>query len=330
MFSCVLNAQDLETILLAKDDAEKITEAYLKPAMKGLIYSMNNGWYHTAKVHKKFGIDLSIGLNASLIPEQDEIFSLLALELSSKSSTNQNTSPTIAGSEEMMAATITYTEQFEVQGQTFSSALDIELPTGIKESLPINAMPAPAVQLGIGLPFKMDAILRLVPKVGTDDVKGSLLGIGLKKEITNWFGPMKKTPLHIALLAAYTKMDVDYLIENQTTDNLSTNEASASFKLNAFTLQAITSLNFPFINFYGGIGYNKGNTELQMLGNYTLSYDAPIPSQTITNPMRLKTSASGINATIGTRLSLGFFKLFGSYTLQEYNTLNAGIAFSFG
>ncbi|WP_394420657.1 DUF6588 family protein [Tenacibaculum mesophilum] len=27
--------------------------------------------------------------------------------------------------------------------------------------------------------------------------------------------------------------------------------------------------------------------------------------------------------------SLVFFKIFGSYTLQEYNSVNAGIAFSF-
>jgi hypothetical protein len=33
-------------------------------------------------------------------------------------------------------------------------------------------------------------------------------------------------------------------------------------------------------------------------------------------------------ATIGARLSLGFFKIYGSYALQEYNTANLGIAFS--
>jgi len=39
--------------------------------------------------------------------------------------------------------------------------------------------------------------------------------------------------------------------------------------------------------------------------------------------------ASGVRATVGTRLSLGFFKIFADYTIQEYNTLAAGIAFSF-
>ena len=49
-------AQELESILLAaQEDANKLTEAYMNPGMKGLIYGMNSGWYHTAKVHKKLG-----------------------------------------------------------------------------------------------------------------------------------------------------------------------------------------------------------------------------------------------------------------------------------
>ena len=63
-------AQDgLESILLSGvADASKLTEAYINPAMKGLIFSMNGGWYHTAKVHKKFGFDISIGASLSQVP----------------------------------------------------------------------------------------------------------------------------------------------------------------------------------------------------------------------------------------------------------------------
>lgn len=50
----------IESILLASGDAEKLTEAYINPAMKGLIFGMNNGWYHTAKTHKLLGFDIAI------------------------------------------------------------------------------------------------------------------------------------------------------------------------------------------------------------------------------------------------------------------------------
>ena len=230
----------------------------------------------------------------------------------------------------------TFTETVDVNGtpQTVAYSADFTVPGGIKGDLPLSAVPAPAVQVAVGLPFKLDVIVRATPKVGSDDVKGSLFGFGLKKEITGWFGKMDKTPLHVSLLAAYSTMNVDYEIGSGSDQNIQYTDAAAEFKLNSYTIQAIASLNFPVINFYGGVGFNGGKSTLDMLGDYTLSYDsgvtaAPTYSETITNPFSIKNTASGVNATIGTRLSLGFFKIFGSYTLQEYNSINGGIAFSF-
>ncbi len=330
-----LHSQELETILLAGDDAQKLTRAYLAPSFKGLMFSMNNGWYHTAKVHKKFGFDVTIGANAAFVPSKDEVFSIAELGLSSDITvTNEVTqSPTVAGSDSQTPAQIRYTAQ--VQGEDVTA--DFTLPRGVKEDLPLSSIPAPAVQVGIGLPYKFDAIVRYVPKIGSDDVTVGLVGFGLKKEITEWFGPLDKLPLHISLLAAYSNMSVDYEIGNVSSSGagtVSTQNATTEFDVNTYTIQAIASLNFPIVNIYGGIGYNGGNTKLNMLGTYTLSYDAtnnsvPDIQESVTDPLSLKTSSGSMSATVGARLSLGFFKLYGSYTLQEYNTLNAGIAFSF-
>lgn len=327
VISLKATSQELETILLAREDAEKITNAYLDPGFKGLIYSMNNGWYHTAKVHKKLGFDITFGASFSSVPSEEEIFRLSALGLSSNTSYNQDETPTLAG-DGVTPATVTYTTT--VQGQTVSA--DFELPEGIQGDLPLSAVPAPNIQVSVGLPYKLDAILRVTPKVGSDDVKGSIFGVGLKKEITDWFGVVDKTPLHVSLLAAYSTMNVDYNIGDVSGD-VSTQDASADFKLNTFTVQAIASINLPVINFYGGVGYNTGNVKLNMLGDYTLTYDTSVPnvtvSETVTDPLSLKSNAGSPNATVGARLSLGFFKIFGAYTLQEYNSFNAGIAFSF-
>ena len=312
-------AQDgFEGYLLAdNNDRSKLIEAYITPAMKGLIYSMNSGWYHTAKVHKPFGFDIAIGLNASLVPEEDEMFTLSGLTSINAGSI---TAASVAGSEDFRPVT---TVNFVESGVPFSTTFNA--PGGVKESLPLSAVPAPAVQVSLGLPAKFEVSLRLVPKVGSDDVKGSLFGIGLKKEITDWFGPMDKTPLHVSLLAAYTNMTVDYEIESS--GDVSTQNGLAEFKLNAYTFQAIASLNFPVINIYGGFGYGSGSSTLNMLGDYTLSYG--VATRTISDPLTSKFDASGFRTTGGVRLSLGFFKIFGSYTLQEYNTANLGVAFSF-
>jgi hypothetical protein len=63
-----------------------------------------------------------------------------------------------------------------------------------------------------------------------------------------------------------------------------------------------------------------------MTGDYTLNY-GPL-SRTISDPINSEFDAGGFRTTIGSRLSLGFFKIFGSYTLQEYNTVNLGMAIS--
>lgn len=98
-FSTNSSAQDgMEAILLAgSKDAGKLTKAYTNPAMKGLIYSMNSGWYHTAKVHKKFGFDLTIGANLASIPTKDEVFTFADLGLSNFVDKTPISSPTVAG-----------------------------------------------------------------------------------------------------------------------------------------------------------------------------------------------------------------------------------------
>jgi hypothetical protein len=322
IFSQLSRAQELESILLAaKEDANKLTESYVNPGMKGLIYGMNSGWYHTAKVHNTLGFDISIGLNASIVPKKDELITFSNLNLTSISSAS-STSPTLAGSGDGASMNVNTT----VQGQSVTASF--EMPSGIKGDLPLNAVPTPAVQLSLGLPYKFDVMLRLVPEVGDQDVKGKLFGIGLKKEITSIFGPLDKLPLHVSVLAAYSNMSVNYAMDGNTIPG---QNQLAEFKLNAFTAQAVASLNFPIINVYGGLGYSGGNSTLKLLGTYDLEYNTNgnTITETVTDPLDLDFKTSGFRTTLGARISLGFFKIFADYTLQEYNTLSAGIAFSF-
>ena len=324
-------AQDgFEAILLADAaDSKKLMQAYFAPGMEGFINAMNNGWYHTAKVHKPFGFDLAIGLSGASIPTEKELFNISALGLTSISSSS-TTASTFAGPSATTQMTVNTTVQGQAVSATFAS------PGGVLEDLPAKAVPAPIVQLSVGLPWKMEGLLRMVPKtnIGDDDGSIKMLGLGLKKEITSWFGPMEKTPLHVSLLAAYTTMDVNYGIADQNSGEIQVQNALTEFSLKAFTMQAIASLNFPIINLYGGIGYNSGSSSFAMSGTYTGVYDTgfPAPNNTITQsltpPSDLDFDSSGFTTTLGARLSLGFFKIFGSYAFQEYNTFSAGVAIS--
>lgn len=332
----VSNAQELESILIAAEDASKLTEAYINPVMKGLMYSMNGGWYTTAKTHKKFGFDITINANASFVPNADQIFAFLPSDYQFLSLPNGESSLPTVMSENDTETNVNI--RIPVGDGTFKVA-SFDMPGGITNDLPINAIPTPMVQIGLGLPFKTDIKLRLVPNLNFDDsVEASLFGLGLQHNVLQYFGPLEKLPLSVSVLAAFTSMNVTYNIEDENpTDNVAVTNGQAEFKMNTWTVQAIASLDFKIITLYGSLGYNNGNSTIKMKGNYDLTYDLEdgnglvigTVNETISNPINLDFDANGVRATIGTRLNLAFFKIFVDYTLQEYNTASAGIAFSF-
>ena len=334
-------AQDgFENILLADGkDANKLMQAYFAPAMEGFIYGMNNGWYHTAKVHKVLGFDLTVGLSAAMVPSSKEMFNISALGLTSVTSSSTSAS-TFAGPNTATTFTVTKTVTINdpsspANGQSRTVTANFDTPGGVTGDLPLSAVPAPVAQVNIGLPFKMEAMVRFLPEIelGDDGGKTSMYGIGLKKEITSWFGPLDKLPLHVSLMGAYTSMDLNYGFANVNSGNFQMANASADFELRSYTAQAIASLNFPFINIYGGIGYSGGTSKFKMTGTYKGEFTYSEGGQTYTysetlTPPNMEFDAGGLKTTIGARFSLFFLKIFADYTIQEYNTVSAGIALS--
>ncbi|WP_456442242.1 DUF6588 family protein [Psychroserpens sp.] len=329
-------SQELETILLAADDASLVTQNYLNPAVKGLMYGMNGGWFTTAKTHKKFGFDLTINLNATFVPSKDQMFAFMPSDYTFLSLPNGETELNTLMSENDSETTIDVSIPYE--NGTFK-VTSFDMPGGITNDLPINAVPTPVVQLGFGLPFKTDIKARFIPNLNFDDsVKTNLIGFGLQHDLMQYLGPLDKLPLNVSILGAFTNMKVTYDIEdNDTEDEVAVNNGEAEFKMNTWTIQAIASLDFKIITLYGSVGYNNGKSTVKMKGDYTLTYDIEDSNgnvigtvdESISDPINLDFEANGMRSTIGARLNLGFFKIFADYTLQKYNMASAGIAFSF-
>ena len=331
-FSLSAKAQDnFENLLLASQyDSEKLLRAYFNPLVEGVIFGMSNGWYHTAKVHKVFGFDINVVANATFAPLEKETFDISSLNLISVTSTGSPNLPTIVGAD--VETPLIISTSFQGQDATTNTSA----PGGILGDLPLGSIPSLAVQFNVGLPWKLDVMLRFLPEIEISDAGNQvkMVGLGLKKEITKWFGPMEKIPLHVSVLAAATSLDINYIMGDSSSGNILTDNVTVSSELKSYTVQATASLNFPIINLFGGIGYSRGSSQLSTSGTITGVYDTgpTAPDDIITrtiNPITISFDASGFTTTVGARLSLGFFKLFGSYTLQEYKILNAGVAFGF-
>lgn len=215
---------------------------------------------------------------------------------------------------------------------------EFEMPKGIAGDLPLNGVPLPMIQAGVGLPTRTDVKLRFLPTISFGDSgETNLFGLALQHDIGQYL-KISKLPLSLAVLGGFTTLNVNYGIEeDEEIPNITVNNGEASFKTTAWTLQALASLDFKIVTIYGGIGYHAGKTDVKLNGDYHLTYNIEdengnvwgVVEETVTDPIDLRFKVNGINATLGTRLNLGFFKIFASYTMQEYNTINGGIAFSF-
>ncbi len=331
-----IQSQELESLLLAGDDASKLTENYMNPLMKGLLYSINGGWYSTAKTHKKFGFDITISASASFVPNASKNFTFNPSDYEFLVTANGETSLPTVMSENNTETTIDV--RIPIDGTNTFKVGSFEMPGGITEDFPINAVPAPMIQVGVGLPTNTDVKLRYVPKLSfDDDVKASLIGVGLQHDITQYLGPIDKLPLSVSVLAAFTRLNATYAINDDSfSDNVAIRNGEADFTMNAWTIQALGSLDFKIITLYGGFGYNQGKSEIDIKGDYNLSYDVQDSNgntvstitETISNPVNLDFEANGIRTTLGARLNLGPIKIFGDYTFQKFNTLSAGLAIS--
>lgn len=324
-------AQDIEQFLLAgTEDASKLTKNYVNPVAKGFMYGLNNGWYSTARTHKKLGFDITFVANLAKVPGKDEMFKFVASDynnISLKSGASSAQIETLMGgnnSETLLA-------RIDAGGGSFDVA-EFSVPDGIGEDLPMNAVPSATLQVGIGIPgIDADLKVRYLPKVGTDDLDVGMFGIGIQKDLSKMF-KIDKTPISISALLAYTKLTAEYDIQGNS--GFEGSGQMMEFATNAYTFQVIGSANLKLIEFYGALGYNTAKMDVDIKGTYELEYtdtDSGLSGDagTLVDPVSIDFDASGIRATIGTRLNLGFFKIFGDYTIQEYNTITGGIAFSF-
>jgi hypothetical protein len=291
--------------------------------MKGAIYSSNGGWFNSAKVHKKLGVDLSLRLNASFVPSADQVFSISNLEYITSEA---NDLPTIIGSSRQEELIVT----IPPDGILPEMKTTIKSPKGIKSKLPLGAVPAPVLQLGIGIPFDTEVILRYSPEYHRKGIDMSFKGLGIKHNLLQYFGPIDKFPINISALASYSKMKIDYDI--QSFSSIKGSGQVAQFSLNNYNLLLIASLDVLVVNFYAGFGFSGGDSSFKMLGHYDLEYqtESNIPiTRSLNDPIDMNFNVSGYQTTIGAKFKFLIFSAYADFTFQDYNTLSAGISINF-
>ena len=313
--------------ILSLAGAEELIGLYVQPMGDGLTSAMNNGWYNSAKTHKKFGFDIHATFNVIFIPSTEELFQIPA---SSNATDVLGTgAPSVYGDENL--------EPILAVQNGSNSGLQFDGPTGIEvgASIPLfKALVVPTLQLGVGLWKNTDLRLRYTPTFKIDEADVGSWGFGFMHDIKQHIGPLKLVPMSLTLLVAYTQLNVDVDLAGEWSDQ-GNGDQKGEYSANGFTAQILVGKNFPWIGFYGGLGYNSGNGDFDVNGTYVI--DDPVGTQpgwnqfTVSNPgLSYSYEASGVRGTIGMRLKFGPLMFNGDYTLFGLrNILTIGTGFTF-
>ncbi len=318
-------AQDLNDIFVSGvADAEQFANAYLAPVSEASIYSISNGWYNTADAKPLGGFEISIIGNMTGFKNKEDKKAFL-LDPADYENLDFVNNP---GQPRQVATALGDIEGVNVfvEDQSGIFYRDFELPSGLA-SENLNFIPSGYLQGSVGLIKGLEVKARFLPKIKfDDDAKIGLFGAGLQYDFTKMLPADKLLPVAISAVIGYTNLNGEYDFTESSTISGSDQRIDANFKTWNFSA-VVSTRNIPVINFYGGVGYITGKSDIDLLGTYEAN--GPFFSETVVDPFSVSKKASGVSANLGTKLKLGFFRLNAEYNISEFSTFTFGVNFGF-
>ncbi len=336
------NAQDdgiNELFKGSPGDVNKILNAYTAPLFKGFGNSLNGGWTNTAKTLGFLKFNVRVSASVSMIADKDKSFNVNTLGLANIRATNNGgIAPTFGGDENMKTA-------IEISDPSAPNdplrKYNTTLPGGVTQYVP-----APQLQLTVGLVKNTDVTLRLIPTTKITDDVGSvgMFGFGVKHSISQYFGKAEKVvPFDLAVAVGYTRLTYKKPLEVRPENNsggtadYSTQALEGHFS--GWNTQVIISKKLAFFTPFVSVGFLSSKTDVGLKGNYpfvtgvTPGGTNGTPQYTnYANPINISGSSAqtnGMRADVGFQMSLFFLKIYGSYSFAEYKSANAGIGLGF-
>jgi hypothetical protein len=318
-------------------DGVKLVQAYITPWANAFGAGVNGSWYNTAKPHKFGGFDITFGANLGFVPSSNKTFDVTKVGLTLFQGTGL--APTVAGPK---------TDGPTLTGPTIGTIAPVTFTTPPGTDWAI--MPVPYLQAGIGLPLGTELKVRFVPKIPISDGDFSSWGIGLLHSIMQYIPGEKLVPFDVSLFGGYTVLRGNTPLNLQPDLTKPQNYSSAypagsfdnqkmSLVVEAWNISVIGSVNLKIISFYGGLGYSKTSTVVNMTGNFPLPYIDPAVSLTevvyedagvVKDFPRIDIkNFSGLRTNLGFRLKLAVVTFHADYTWSQYSVISTGLGFSF-
>ena len=332
------NAQDSFSGLIksSPEDATKLLNAYALPMFRGLGIDQNSGWTNTAKTKGTLKFDVRITASATFISGSDKTFDVTKIGLSNHvrpANASQTIAPTFGGSKNDGPLMNIYDDNGQKVG-SFNTLAGV-----------LSVIPAPQLQVTVGLIQNMDITLRAIPKVsaGSDVGSVSMIGVGLKHDIMRDIAGKtadELIPFDLSVALGYSHLNLTKALtvnpdegaqpkdSHQSTD-FSNQHIDGNF--NSFMGQVIISKKLLAFTPFVAVGYNTTHANVTAVGNYPVTTGGNLlysTYTTFTNPVSVSENVvGGARADIGFQLELGFFRFYASGSLAQYKSVNTGIGF---
>jgi len=302
--SAIAQLTEIQNFLNAgSDNANALTQAYLSPLPTGLSTTLNSGWTTKAAPTKTLGFSVQVRAAVAAVPSSAQTFDAGQIGLTGGATASAGLSNTISGD--------------NAAGQTISDGsgnLNFDVPGGTG----LAYVPTAMLQANVGLIKSTDVTFRYIPETGLGDYGDvSLLGVGIKHGLNQWIPGGKLLPVDISVLAAFSQVNLNADL------NFGANASGQRVETTteAFVFNALVGKTLPFISAYAGLGFQTGNFELNMLGDYDLG-----GGNTLTNPVSYtQSSDANVHALAGVQLKIAVLRIFAEVTAAEFVTYNAGI-----
>jgi len=340
LFSREVKAQEFTEIFKApEEDINTYLGSYIRPFMLSFSNGMAGGWYNTAKPHKPLGFDLTFTVNVANVPKIERSFDFQQLTFNNLFLVPGSSKdiPTLIGGE--TTSRLFLAGSYEApDGNTYTyTATTFDAPAGfdlesVPKFLPVG-VPAPMIQLGIGLIKNTDLKIRYAKVSATEGSNAysmNLLGFGILHDFKQWIPGIKQVPIDMAIFVGWSNMKTTVDI-NESVPNDYDADMVAEMKVSTTTFQVLISKKLSIFTPYFGIGYNNVSSSFTVDGtftNFTLR-DINNNPLVLTDPVDLEfKGANSLRTTLGFRLKFAVFTLHTDYTLQKYNTLTVGLGLS--
>jgi hypothetical protein len=318
------------------EDAKKLLQPYITPAVNAFGAALGGGWYNTAEPHKLGGFDITFTANAAIVPEKNRTFLIDDDELSflKLGPSENNESQTISG-ENLAGPQMVYNIG-DFQAPAF------RMPQGLNT----RWMPAPMIQAGVGLIKGTDVMFRFLPNIKIEGNEIGLWGIGGRHDIKQWLPGVKKLPvLKLSVMYGFTKlhtfvsMNVDKsTIGAESIPGPDTWESQyMKIWVKSQTANLLVAADLKIVTFYGGLGFVTTKTNLKLEGDFpTVQLDGSLNPVVvaITDPVDMEIKNQDGSMTkprlnAGIRFKLAIVTLHFDYSWANYSVLTGGLGFSF-